>query len=214
MNDLLNAAISAPNIIPTTLVVFVLFYWLIVILGAIDIDFLDFDIEPDTDADFDGEFSVAWLNWAASRHVLTFFNLGQVPFMVFMTFLIIPMWVISVMSNYYLGNESFWLSLVLLIPNLMVSLFIAKFLTMPFVRIFSELDNDYEQSKTLVGKICTVITSASATKAGQARVITDGAPLLLNVLATDGMSLEQGDSGMVLEYQKDRNVYLVEVYIE
>ncbi len=45
MNDLLQAAISAPNIIPTALLVFVLVYWLVVILGAIDIDFFDVDVE-------------------------------------------------------------------------------------------------------------------------------------------------------------------------
>lgn len=146
--------------------------------------------------------------------MLAFFNLGQVPSMVFITFLIIPVWVISVMGNYYLGNESFGLSLLLLIPNLIVSLFIAKFLTMPLVHLFGKLDNDYEQSKTLIGKICTVTTSASATKAGQAKIITDGAPLLLNILTTNGTTLQRGDTGMVLEYQQERNVYLVEACLD
>lgn len=49
MNDLLQAAISAPNIIPTALLVFVLVYWLVVILGAIDIDFFDVDVETEAD---------------------------------------------------------------------------------------------------------------------------------------------------------------------
>lgn len=208
MNDLFNAAISAPNIIPTALVVFVLFYWLVVILGAIDIDFFDFDVELDAEADVDGEISVTWLN-----HVLAFFNLGQVPFMVFMTFLIIPMWVISVMGNYYLGNETFWLSLILLIPNFIVSLFIAKFLTLPFIHLFGKLDHDIEKNKSLIGKICTVITSASDMSIGQARIQTNGAPLLLNVKTPEGMAMKSGDTGMVIDYEQDRHIYLIEPYI-
>ncbi len=208
MNDLLNAAISAPNLIPTILLVFVLVYWVVVMLGAIDIDFFDLDIELETDADVDGEFSVSWLN-----HVLGFFNLGQVPFMVFMTFLIIPIWVISVMGNYYLGNESFWVSLLLLIPNLIISLFIAKFLTQPFIRLFGQLDNDMERNMSLIGKICIVTSQASSKKIGQAKIDTSGAPLLLNIQTPEGKSVQSGDTGMVIEYQQDRNIYLVEPYV-
>ena len=113
MLELLDAAVSAPNIIPTALLIFVLVYWLIVILGAIDTDFLDIDVDVEADADVDGEFSVSWFN-----HVLAFFNLGQVPFVLFLTFLVVPWWAITVLGNHYLGNESFIFSLAVLVPAL------------------------------------------------------------------------------------------------
>lgn len=206
MNDLFNAAVAAPNIIPTALLIFVLVYWIVVILGAIDVDSIDIDVDMETDVD--GEISVSWLN-----HVLAFFNLGQVPFMVFMTFLIVPLWAISVMTNYYLGNQSFILSLILLIPILLVSAFIAKFATQPFVKLFSHLDNNYDRGEKQIGKICTLMTTASNIKAGQARISTSGAPLLLNVVTDDGVSMFSGDTAIVLEYIPDRNVYLIEPYI-
>ena len=206
MNELLDAAVSAPNIIPTALLVFVLVYWLVVIVGAIDLDFFDVDVDLGAEADVDGELSVSWLN-----HVLAFFNLGQVPFMLFLTFLVVPWWAITVLGNYYVGNESFIFSLAILIPALLVSLFIAKFLTMPFVRVYQALDQ--EDNTTPVGKICRITSAASPTKVGQAQVTTGGAPILLNVRAYEGSSLLAGDSAMVIEYDAGRNVYLVEPYI-
>ena len=208
MLDLLHAAVSAPNIIPTALLVFVLVYWLVVILGAIDLDFFDIDVEMEAEADVDGEFSVSWLN-----HALAFFNLGQVPFMLFMTFWILPVWVMSVLGNHYLGNESLGFGLLLLIPVLVVGLFIAKFLTAPFVRLFGKLDSDVEHNKSLIGSMCTVTSAASASRTGQARIVTNGAPLLLNVQTPDGLNMQNGDTGMVIDYEPQRNVYLVEPYI-
>lgn len=206
MNDLFNAAISAPNIIPTALLIFVMVYWIVVIFGAIDMDSIDIDVDMDTDVD--GEISVSWLN-----HVLAFFNLGQVPFMFFLTFLIVPLWAMSVMTNYYLDNQSFVLSLILFIPIFIVSAFVAKFATQPFTHLFGHLDNQFDRGERLIGKICTLITTASNIKAGQARIKTSGAPLLLNVITDDGINLLSGDTAIVLEYLPDRNVYLIEPYI-
>ena len=206
MNDLFNAAIAPPNIIPTAMLIFVLVYWIVVIIGAIDVDSIDMDVETDTDVD--GEISVSWLN-----QVLSFFNLGRVPFMVFMTFLIVPLWAISVMTNYYLGNESFVLSSLLFIPIFIVSAFIAKFATQPFIKLFDHLENNFDRGEKQIGKICTLITTASDFKAGQAKIITRGAPLLLNVITDEGVSMFSGDTAIVLEYQQDKNVYLIEPYI-
>ncbi len=112
MKELFQAAFSGVNIIPTVFLLLILVYWIFVIIGAMDMDFLEVDIETDvdidadvevdadvdtdadidTDADTRGVGSVAFLN-----SVLTFFNLGKIPFMVWLSFLIIPMWVISIL---------------------------------------------------------------------------------------------------------------------
>ena len=208
MLDLLHAAVSAPNIIPTALLVFVLVYWSVVILGAIDLDFFDIEVEMEAEADVDGELSVSWLN-----HALAFFNLGQVPFMLFMTFWIVPVWVMAVLGNHYLENESLGFGLLLLVPILIASLFVAKFLTAPFVRLFGKLDSDVTHNQSLIGRPCTVTSSASASRTGQARIVTNGAPLLLNVRTPDGLSMRRGDTALVIDYEPQRNVYLVEPYI-
>jgi len=206
MNELLNAAVSPANFIITALAVFLVIYWITVIIGLFDIDLFDFDIDLDADAEIDG-VSVTWLN-----SVLAFFNLGQVPVMIFFTFLIIPAWAISLIVNDFLGINSFIIGLPILLGALFVSLFIAKILTTPFIKVFGKLSASDTQSEVLIGKVCTVTITASTKKTGQATVQSSGAPYLLNVRVAGGNSMKKGDSGLVLEHLNDQNVYLIEPY--
>lgn len=220
MQELLEAAFAGINVIPTGLLLFTLIYWLIVILGLVHVDTLDVDVPADVHADAHsalasdlhgthsetaahGTDSVSWFN-----HVLAFFNLGQIPLMVFLSFLALPMWAISILANHYSGNQSFWLALLLLIPNFIGSLFIAKFLTMPFVKVFSYLYKDPQQIE-IIGKICTVLLSTSHDRLGQAIIDEKGTVLMLNVKTSEGVQLAKGQSALVVEFQEKQKCYLI-----
>lgn len=129
MQELFTAAVSVPNLLPTLLLIFLLIYWLVVLVGAIDVDSIDVDL--DLDAGVDGE-----LSGMSPDRVLAYFNLGQVPLMVFLTFWILPVWVLSVLGNYYFGNTSWLVGLLILIPSMVVGLFVAKRLTAPLVSVY------------------------------------------------------------------------------
>lgn len=223
MKELFEAAFSGLNIIPTGLLIFALLYWLVVMLGFVHVDAIDLDVDVDSDTDAhtvllsdmhgDGNhgnvaqqaaYSISWFN-----HVLAFFNLGQIPLMLFLSFLALPMWVISILINHYLGNTSFLFSLLLLIPNFVVSLFIAKVLTTPFVKVFSYLYKDPDQ-EVVVGKVCTVLLPASHEKVGQAVVKNNGTVLMLNVKTAEGIQLDKGSNALVISFQKDKNCYLIQ----
>jgi len=206
MGELLEAAVSPANIIITALFVFIVIYWITVIIGVLDVDFMDFDIDIDADAEMDG-VSVTWLN-----SVLAFFNLGQVPVMIFFTFLIIPAWAISIITNDFFGNSSFIFGLIILLGALFVSLFIAKILTLPFIKIFGRLSKEEGKKEVLIGKMCTVTITARENKTGQAQVLTEGAPHLLNVRTPKGHELKKGETGLVIDYLKNKNVYLIEPF--
>ncbi len=205
MGELLEAALSPANMVLTILAIFVVIYWLTVIIGLVDVDLFDFEIDLDADADADG-ISVGWLN-----SVLAFFNLAQVPIMIFLSFLIIPAWGLMLIATDALGVESFLPGLLVLIPVLIVSLFVAKILTMPFVKLFGKMSEEKEE-EVIIGKVCEVIVPTRGDKVGQALVITRGAPLRLNVYTTKGSELLKGDKGLVIEYLKERNMYLIEPY--
>ncbi|MDX5347535.1 MAG: hypothetical protein LPK19_09840, partial [Hymenobacteraceae bacterium] len=132
--ELFEAAFASVNIIPTALLVFVLIYWVAVILGLLDIDLFNLEIEVDTelDVDADGAGSIVWLN-----SVLAFFNLGRVPFMLFVTFVAVPFWAFSILLNYYVTYSFPWIGFLLLIPAFIGSLFVSKILTTPFVKMFA-----------------------------------------------------------------------------
>jgi len=219
MTELLQAAVSPPNLVPTGLLVFVLLYWLTVIVGLVHLDTLDVDVAADTDADFNldahagphlhhGEVGVDWLN-----NALAFFNLGRVPLMVFLSFVALPLWTGSMLLNYYTNNISWLLGIVFLLPLLISSLFLAKLLTTPFVKLFAALEKDHDAGGQPLGKICTVLLPTTQERMGQAAVRqTSGAPLVLNVRAASTTKLRKGDSALVIDFDAHRRCYLIEPY--
>lgn len=100
----------------------------------------------EADIDADGVSSLSWLNFA-----LVFFNLGKVPLMVFLTFLALPFWAISILLNHYLSNDAALLSALYLIPAFIAALFFLKILTMPFVKILVALEKEHESAAIIIG---------------------------------------------------------------
>jgi len=207
MPELLQAAVLPPNLLATGLLVFVLLYWLTVIIGLLDFKTVDFHLATDVDAD--GHLLHAdsdWLNGA-----LAFFNIGRIPLMVFVSFVALPLWVGSILANYYTGNTSLLLGLGYLVPLFVGSVFLAKFLTLPFVKLFAALEKDHTGAAVALGKVCTVLLPATVEHLGQAAVHIDGAPLMLNVRTT-GLALRKGDTALVIDYDEARRCYLIEPY--
>jgi len=210
MQELLDASIQGANIIPTAMLIFILIYWIVVILGVIDLDMFDIDVDVDADVDgpeIDADVSVGWLN-----SVLAFFNLGQIPLMIFLSFLVLPMWIISVQINHLLGNSNLLLGIALLIPNLLVSLFIAKFLTMPFVKLFSKMSDEGETTTTMIGKICRVILPLNSESVGQVEVNVEGSNYRISAKTVDNKKMQKGAEGLVIEYHENGKYYVVEPY--
>ena len=216
MSELLQAAVSPPNLVPTGLLVFVLLYWLTVIAGLVHVDSLDLDL-ADAGADLDahagahlhhGDAGADWLN-----HALAFFNLGRVPLMLFLGFVALPLWAGSILLNYYTHNSSWLLGIAFLLPLLVGSLFLAKLLTAPFVRLFAVLEKDHDAGASPVGQVCTVLLPTSQERLGQAAVrISGGAPLRLNVRAASAAELRKGDTALVIDFDAVRRCYLIEPY--
>jgi hypothetical protein len=210
MIELLHLSFSPVNFIPTLLMVLVLLYWFSVIIGLADFSSFDIDIDADIDTDIadTSEISVSWING-----LFHYFNLGKVPLMVFVSFLALPMWVMSVIINYSLGNSSVLFSLILLIPIFLVSLFVAKILTFPFISIFKTLDKEnHYAEESAVGKMCTVTLGASKDRIGQAEIRYDGSVILLNVKTNGEIIAEKGKSAVVVDHIREGNYYLIEPY--
>ncbi|MBO0359369.1 hypothetical protein J0X19_15505 [Hymenobacter sp. BT186] len=216
MTELLHAAVSPPNLLPTTLLVFVLLYWLTVIIGLLDFKTLDLHTHHDFDlphathvAPDSSGMGVSWLN-----NALAFFNLGRVPLMVFLSFVALPLWVGSILLNYYLGNTSLLVGLLLLLPLFIGSLLLAKVLTLPFVHLFAALERNHDSGAQPLGKVCTVLLPTTHDRLGQASVrLLNGAPLVLNVRAASATTeLRKGESALVIDYDTTRRCYLIEPY--
>jgi hypothetical protein len=204
MTELYQAAIAPANLLPTGLLLFVLLYWLTVIVGLLDMKSVDLDVDTDADGHLDHHHEASWLNGA-----LAFFNLGRIPLMIFLSFVFLPLWVGSILVNYYTGNTSLLLGLVFFVPLFVGSLFVAKFLTLPFVHLFAAMEKEHDGGAQAIGRVCTVLLPASAERLGQASVRINGAPLMLNVRST-GEPLAKGDEALVIDFDEQRRCYLIE----
>ncbi len=212
MNEFLHLMFSPQNILGTFLLCFCILYWLVVIVGVIDIDLIDVDVDVDTDIDIDadadissGEGSLAWLN-----KMLVFFNLGKIPFMVWLTFFSFPLWLLLMIVNHFFGNTSFLIGLLFFIPLSIVSAFIAKPLTFPFVKMFAILEKE-NKPKNMIGKIGVVILPGNENRKGQIEVNYEGSPIRVYVKPANNIKLKKNETVLILE-ELEQHVYIVEPY--
>lgn len=215
MLDFVNNVFNAANAIPTGLLVFVLFYWLIVITGFLGTDFLDFDLDMEIDADVDvdadievgsASADISWLN-----HILIFFNLGKIPVMIWLSFLVFPVWIICINMNALFGFTSFIPGLLVFLPTLFVGLFVAKFLTWPFVSFFQKIDEETKE-KVVVGRIGVVTIAADNASNGQAEVNYGGSFLRMSIRTTENVKVAKGEKVLFIQPFGKKGVYLVEPY--
>ena len=195
-------------------------FWVLTVFGVFDTDSFEPDIDADIDVDIDVDADVDVDADAHVHHVegsssglwlMRAFGLGDVPLMVLLSVLIFSMWSIAIFSNYYLNSGgSTLLALVFIIPNFIASLFVMKFVTMPFRPLFRALKTDPDAPEPVIGRTGTVRSSEVTESFGQIEVSTKGTPLYLNArIAPKDEPLKRGDEALIYRYLKDDGVYLV-----
>lgn len=205
MSELLEFAFSGANLIPTVLLIFVIIYWGIVIVGVIDIDSIDIDLDVDLDADVDVEIG-------GLASVLSFFNIGHMPLMVFITFFSLPLWTLTLIINDLLGFHSFLLQLMIFLPVAFGSLFIAKILTIPIARFYRRVKQNTEAVENLVGRVCTAKLRITSSRKGQVEIKSNGTSVLISALTRADDVVEKGDTALIIDQATDSNHYYIEPY--
>ncbi|TRX50666.1 DUF1449 family protein [Fulvivirga sp. M361] len=208
MQQLIETSLSGLNIIPTIFMAFILVYWIIVIIGVIDIETLDIDLDVDTDVDIDldGDVGVGSDGLAS---VLSFFNIGHMPLMIFLSFLALPMWILSIVSAQYLGVYNTLVSAGMLLLYFVISLFIAKILTTPIAKFYMKLRKE-DEAVNPIGKQCKVLLTVKSDSIGQAEINANGTSIRINAITRDGVEIKKGEYALVIDYMKDENHYLIE----
>lgn len=212
MVEFVNFIFSGINAVATAMLLFVLLYWLFVIIGFVGTDFLDFDVdvEPEFDSEVElGSAQSADLSWL--NHVLVFFNLGKIPFMIWLSFLVAPLWFITINVTGFFLISSFWMGILIFLPALILSLFIAKFLTWPFVKFFTKIDQDTKE-KEIIGKVGVVIVAATDNSKGQAEINYNGAFLRFTIRTKTGVSVAKGEQVLFIQKNTNEESFLIEPY--
>lgn len=197
MDALISEAFSFPLIVYTIPLILFAVFWLFSLLGAVDME--TFDIDLDTD----GESDVA-TSWFEKL------GLSGVPLVIALTFVDFYAFIITYMGRKFLqpfldgivsgiaaGTIIALLALIIAIP---VSALCIK----PIRRFF--VTHEGERKDELHGTKCTVMTSSVSATFGQAQG-DDG--MVFSIRAPEPNQLKKGSRVVLLEYSKADDTYSV-----
>ena len=139
MVEFIDACVAPGNVALTVLVSLCLFYWLMVVLGALkpatfDVEF-EAEEEPaehdaeEQDGENDQDVKRKWaeiIPWLAE-----FLNVGRVPIMVLLTVWLTCSWLIAVLLHRFTGGWLVVFQILLLVPCLCIGAVLARYITMP-----------------------------------------------------------------------------------
>lgn len=174
-------------------------YWIIAIIGVLDLDFLDFE--------FDGLEQSDVLS-----ALFVFLNVAELPFMLFFSILTLNFWVLSMLLYYLPLVTGGLLNGLLLIPILVISMFLTKYETLPLKGIFKTSNQHDERMIPIVHGLCTLRCSINGGRLGQAEVEVEGeaTSIIINV-KSDSVedTFEKGEVAFIGSKDTDKNMYYI-----
>ena len=187
----------------------VFIYWILAVLGTVDMEALDldFDLDADTNPDLDTDITPGSSGFLVTA--LKFVNATDVPLMMVLSFLSLFMWTIAILSNATFNPQHSWLiASGLLVANFFLSCLLVKVITKPFIPFFNAFKKGEDDDEPVIGRVGVVKSKLIDSKYGQVEVPRyHGGPAIVNARMGDGHSpLARGIE--VLLYDKDKESHL------
>ncbi len=233
MTEFLHAALSFPTVVPTVLLAFVLLYWLLVMLGALELDMLDsvlglVDGIDGLDGTMEGAFDSVDggfdLDGAEASPTggltgaLVALGLTGVPLTISLSLISLFTWSLTFIGMQWLGDSRFAdTGLVTSISVAVVAGGIATMITAVAVRPLRPIFVTQQAlgRRDLVGKMCTVTTRRVDRDFGQAEVIdAEGSSMVVQVRCLDANDLGKGARVRILDYASRDEVFLISKHAE
>ncbi|MBN8525227.1 MAG: DUF1449 family protein [Planctomycetes bacterium] len=206
MDAFLTALFSFPTAIFSVALGVAFLYWLLVILGACDIDLLHIG-DHDAGADHD----------AGTGHnahaILEFLRVGQVPVTIIATTFVVFAWIVSLAATTFVRPHvpdwSWWMfGLIALATALVVGFMATGLVTAPLAKIFSI--KGVFVADDLVGKMVEVTSTTVDSRFGTARHDrSSGEEVIMQVICDPKHLLKRGEQAVVMEYDKPTGIYRI-----
>lgn len=204
MTEFFTTIFQWPMLPASVLLALVTFYWILVIVGAGTHDMLDFGFDHDHELDLDIDSHHSILHWGLAS--LKWFNLGDVPFMIWLSALALPAWLISVTFDKNSTDLTTWEIVAANLRNFGIGLFCAKFLTQPLKGKLKFVEP--HPARGLIGKQVQITNEATPTTGHALLQTGEGAPLQINVRTIQG-ALPKGSTAEITDYNRETNHYQV-----
>jgi len=205
MEVFVNNITSFPVVVFTFILAIVICYWLLAMIGAVDIEMFDVDMDLDTEVDAHGLSGVTGF--------LLKCGLTGVPVTVVVSILVASAWLVC----YILVSTLFpllpWDTLRTLfgVAILLVSFVLAIPITAQFIRPMKGIFISHSAAKksSFIGQECLVKTGSVNEKFGQAEFEDGGAGMLFDIRAHAADNIKKGDWVVLQDYNTDDGSYWV-----
>jgi hypothetical protein len=204
---------SFPTAVFTLIFIICLLYWLVAILGLIDIDFLDNDLEiaPHDPSGLDLQHDLNSADVLAG--LMLRFGLYGVPVTIIISLIALFGWLVCYYMVYYffIYVADGFLHYLAGIPVLFIATYLAILITAQLIKPLRPLFKKTEQEtlKKVLGQTAKVRTSTVDNEFGEAILEDGGAGLLLKVRSIGEETFKKGDLVILLEYVEEKNSYRV-----
>ncbi|MCP5206344.1 MAG: DUF1449 domain-containing protein [Hahellaceae bacterium] len=202
---------SFPTAFFTFFLVICLLYWLVAVLGFVDLDVLDFDI-PDAD----GELGVNKTDLTAPdvlAGLMLKMGLHGVPVTIIVSFIALFGWLICYFVVHFLFGylPQGLVRYIAGVPVLLGALYPAVLITAQIIKPLRPLFKNATQNtvKLVLGQTAIVRTSVVNRSFGEVFLADGGAGLIFKARATGDEEFKKGDRVVLLEYLDKENVYRV-----
>lgn len=206
MVSFLDAVIAFPTAIFTTLLGVVAFYWVLALLGLVDFDSgeADLDVDPAmTDPDL-----------GSLAGIIVAFGLQGVPLSIVFSLLVLLSWTLSCLGAMWLlallpGSIPVYASGTLLaLASVSLAVPITARLLKPLRGLF--VTHAAISNASLVGQHCKVLTQTVDEKSGRAEVSQRGANINIRVWASTPNPLARGSTARITAYEEKAARYRIE----
>lgn len=201
-----------PTVIFSVVLLLCIFYWVLAVLGLVEIDALDFDI-PDIDGEGVSLQNDALSNLNVMAGLLVKLGLNGVPFPVVLSFIALLGWAFSFLLVYFIyplvpgAVLEFLVGFVILVFALYVSALTTARIIKPMRPIFKASNQQYQ--KQILGQTAVVRTGEVTPEFGEATLEDGGAGLIIKVRSFNNETFHRGDKVVLLEHNKVDNTYKV-----
>lgn len=198
MEAFLAITFSFPTVIFTVLLAVAVIYWLISLLGLVDLDGAEADMDIDSSADVGG--------------LMVTLGLQGVPLPLVLTLLFLSSWLLTYFADLAFGSVfgGGWGHVVFGLLVMPVALFVGLLITSVLVRPLRPLfRRAYKRpiQKQVLGTACVVLAFNESSGKGRAEAHRDGAHLILQIRSD--ASLVRRDRVVLVEYLSDQQAYWV-----
>lgn len=217
MKELIEISFSPVMAFFSIMSIVMLLYWVAVIIAGLDPDLFSIDFDSDMDTNLDSNSHdlpdrTETPEGSGFMKILEFFNFDELPLMFILTIIFFSMWLVGINVTYYLGVESVWLGLLLLIPNFILSLFIVKIFSRPLSYLYKQVNHKGEPEIDFLGRRCVVFSTLDNLKTGQIQLSVNGDPIRLSAKSNTDEQLNAGQEAVIVSESTDKKYYLVEKF--